>query len=121
MVGGGARIYFRPRLSAGPEITYIRGQNHSHLMVTGNLTVDLLAPPGQAGARVVPFVLVGGGLFQTREQFLTGTFTSTEGAFTAGAGVRGHLADRVTLGADVRIGWELHVRVSGTVGIRLGR
>ena len=45
----------------------------------------------------------------------------TEGAFTAGGGVRAFASDRVTVGIDARVGWELHLRVNGFVGVRLGR
>jgi hypothetical protein len=50
-----------------------------------------------------------------------GDYTSTEGAFTAGGGVRTLLGDRIILGGDVRIGWELHIRVGGTIGVRFGQ
>lgn len=50
----------------------------------------------------------------------TGTFTSSEGALTAGGGVRAVLGDRVIIGVDARLGWEPHVRVNGVVGVRLG-
>jgi hypothetical protein len=70
---------------------------------------------------VTPFLVVGGGVFQTHETFLAGSFTSSEGAFTAGGGVRVAAGDRVTIGVDARVGWELHVRVGGVLGIRLGR
>jgi hypothetical protein len=53
-------------------------------MVTGNVTCDVLSPAKGRARRVNPFVVIGGGLFQTRERFLSGTFTSSEGAFTAG-------------------------------------
>jgi hypothetical protein len=120
-VGGGAgRFYVSPRISLGPEVAFIQGDNHSHLMATGNITVDLLSPvAGSRARRVTPFVVVGGGLFQTRSRFSTGTFSSNEGAFTAGVGVRALVGDRVTVGVDTRIGWEPHIRVSGVVGIRL--
>jgi hypothetical protein len=65
-------------------------------------------------------MVVGGGLFRTHENFVNQDFTSQEGAFTAGGGVRISLADRITAGFETRIGWELHVRVNGFVGIRLG-
>ena len=68
----------------------------------------------------MPFVTAGAGLFQTREELPRETYTSREGAFTAGGGVRTALGDRATAGVDVRVGWEMHVRVNGTVGIRLG-
>jgi hypothetical protein len=118
MVGGAARWYLSPRLSIGPEFLYINGSNHSHLVLTGNVTFDLLP---ETESHVIPFVVAGAGMFQTRETFFNGDFTSTEGAFTAGGGVRASVSDRVTVGIDARIGWELHVRVNGFVGVRLGR
>ena len=121
-VGGTARVYVLPRVSIGPEIAYIAGDNHSHLMLTGNVTVDFLGPTGSQPRRVTPFAVVGAGLFQTREQFPNNeTFTSNEGAFTAGVGVRGTIGDRVFVGAEARVGWELHLRLNGLVGVRLGK
>ena len=115
MVGGAFRWYPFRRVAIGPEIIYIAGDNHSHLVLTGNLTFDLLA-----NRAVTPFLVVGGGLFQTRESFPSGGFTSNEGAFTVGGGVRAAAGDRVTIGLDTRIGWETHVRVNATIGVRLG-
>jgi hypothetical protein len=120
-VGGALRYYVLPRVSVGPEVAYVRGDRHSHLMLTGNVNVDLLGAVNGRPRPVTPFAVVGGGLFRTREQFSSGTFTSSEGAFTAGAGVRALVGDRVTIGAEARVGWELHLRVNGIVGIRLGR
>ena len=117
-IGGAARFYVSPRISLGPEVAYISGDSHQHLVLTGNLTFDFLSQ-----RRVTPFVLAGGGIFHTREEFrfINSTSTHTEGAFTAGGGIRALLGNRVTVGTDVRVGWELHVRLSGTIGIRLGR
>lgn len=120
LVTGAFRVYVRPRISIGPEIAYIDGNNHSHLMVTGNLTWDALASGGSPPP-VMPYLVVGVGVFQTRERFTSGDFTSTEGSFTAGGGARATVMDGVTLGVDVRVGWELHVRVAGLLGLRLGR
>lgn len=118
--GGAGRFYVSPRISIGPEISYISGGNHSHLMLTGNVTFDLL--PGGSTSRVTPFAVVGGGLFRTTESFPNNeTFSHNEGAFTAGGGVRALVGDRLILGAEARVGWETHVRVSGLVGVRLGR
>jgi len=116
MAGGAFRWYPLRRVAIGPEIVYISGDNHSHLVLTGNLTFDLLA-----NRAVTPFLVVGGGLFQTHESFPVGDFTSNEGAFTLGGGVRVAAGDRVLIGLDTRIGWETHVRVNATVGIRLGQ
>ena len=119
--GAAGHVYLSPRISVGPEIAFVQGQNHRHFMATGNLTCDLVDPSNARGRRVTPFVVVGGGLFQTHENFPVGDFTSTEGAFTAGGGVRTLLGDRVTLGIEARVGWEAHIRVNGMVGVRLGR
>jgi hypothetical protein len=120
VVGGGIRWYLGYRTSVGPELVYMRNDNHSHVMVTGNVTWDLLAPVNGRSTSITPFLVAGGGLFQTRETFFSGSFTSSEGAFTAGGGVRGPLGDRMTIGIETRVGWELHLRVSGLVGLRLG-
>jgi hypothetical protein len=118
-IAGAARWYVSPRIAVGPELLYIRGDNHSHLALTGNLTWDLL--PEASRPTATPFLVVGAGLFQTRETFPSGNFTSTEGAFTVGGGVRSRVGNRVSVGVDARVGWELHVRVGGFVAVRLGR
>ena len=121
MVGGAGRFYLSPRIAIGPELLWISGQNHSHTVLTGNLTLDFIAPTAGRPARVTPFLVVGGGMFQTRESFFGEDSTHTEGAFTAGGGVRAAVGDRVTVGVDARIGWEAHLRINGVVGVRLGR
>ena len=121
MIGGAGRFYLSPRVAIGPELLYISGENHSHTVLTGNLTFDFIAPVAGRPARVTPFLVVGGGMFQTRESFFGDDFTHTEGAFTGGGGVRATVGDRVTVGVDARLGWETHFRVNGVVGVRLGR
>ena len=121
MFGGAARFYLLPRVSIGPEVAFVDGDRHSHLMLTGNLTYDFLGPVNGRPRTVTPFVVVGGGLYRTRESFFgTETFTHNEGAFTAGGGVRALLGRSVIVGGDVRIGWELHVRLAGFVGVQFG-
>lgn len=119
MFGGAARWYVSPRVGLGPEALYIAGKNHSHFVLTGNVTFDLLRPANGGARLVTPFVVIGGGLYQTSESFPSGPYRSNEGAFTAGGGVRIAASDRVTLGVDTRIGWEPHLRVNGFVGINL--
>lgn len=121
MIGAAGRFYLTQKLAIGPELLRISGNNHSHLVLTGNVTFDVIAPKGGRPAPVSPFLVVGGGMFQTRESFANGDFTHTEGAFTAGGGIRAAVGNRVTVGVDARAGWELHLRVNGVVGIRLGR
>jgi len=117
-LGGTVRWHLTPRVSVGPEILWINGSNHSHLVLTGNVTFDLLDPRNGQRAPITPFIVVGGGMFRTNESFFNGEFSSTEGAYTVGGGVRANPNDRLTLGVDARLGWETHVRVSGFVGVR---
>jgi outer membrane protein with beta-barrel domain len=120
LVGGAGRFYVTPRLAMGPEFAYIDGDQHSHVMVTGNLTFDFLGVVAGRPPKVDPFVVIGGGWFRTRESFSNGLFTSNEGAFTAGGGARVHIGRRVYVAGEARIGWETHIRVNGAVGFRLG-
>src|SRR5262245_6390306 len=116
--GGAGRFYLSPRVSVGPEITFSAGREKIHVMATGNVTIDLADP----GAAVTPFVVAGMGLFHTSETFPGGrNSTHNEGAFTAGGGLRANLGERVSAGAELRVGWELHVRANGFIGLRLGR
>jgi hypothetical protein len=116
LVGGSARWHLSPKISIGPELIYIAGDNHSHFVATGNLTVEF-NPDGS----VLPFFVVGGGVFQTRDTFFGTAVSSSEGAFTVGGGVRGRVTDRVSVGLDARVGWEPHLRIGAVVAIRLGR
>jgi len=118
IVGAAGRVYLTPRLAVGPEFVYMRGPNEDRdLFLTGNLTFDMLPPVDGRPRRVTPFLVAGGGFFQHSDRFGPSSFTSYEGAFTAGGGVRGRFNDRVYALADVRFGWELHVRVNAGVGI----
>lgn len=118
-LGVAAHWYLTPRISVGPEFTFIAGDSHSHQVLTGNVTFDFLSPRGGA-LRATPFVVIGGGLFRTSEAFSGASFSSSEGAFTLGAGFRAPISDGVTAGIDARIGWEAHLRLTGVVGVRLG-
>jgi hypothetical protein len=100
MVGSAGRFYLSPRIAIGPEVLYISGDNHSHLVLTGNVTFDVIAPAGRRPPRVIPFLVAGGGMFQTRESYFNEDFTHIEGAVTAGGGVRAAVGGRVTVGRE---------------------
>ena len=78
MIGAAGRFYLTPRIAVGPELLYISGDDHSHTVLTGNLTFDLIGPAAGRPARVTPFLVVGGGMFQTREWFFGDDFTHTD-------------------------------------------
>jgi hypothetical protein len=118
--GAAGRVYLTPRLALGPELVYMRGPNSDRdLFVTGNLTFDVMSPLQGRPRRVTPFLVAGGGFFQHSDRVGNFSFTSYEGAFTAGGGVRGWITDRVYALVDVRFGWELHMRVNAGIGIGL--
>jgi hypothetical protein len=122
IVGGTYRAYISPRVALGPELVYFDGSgDHSDLAATVNLTFDLRRPDGRRPRRVVPYLLAGGGWFQYRDAFQGIRFTSSEGALTGGGGVRVWPSHSMYLGAEYRLGWELHARLSGHVGWSLGR
>ena len=131
--GVAARWYLTPRVSIGPEFTFISGESHSHRVLTGNLIFDVVKPvrrsakreggPRAGKSRLTPFIVIGAGVFNTLESFsFTGEkFSSSEGAFTVGGGVRAPLNDRVSVGADARLGWEPHFRLTAFASARLGK
>jgi hypothetical protein len=122
LLGAGARYYLSRRFSIGPELQYMIGPDSDRdLVLTGNVVFDVLAPTADRPRRTTPYLVAGGGLFRHSDRFGNDRFSSTEGAFTAGVGVRGWVSDRVFLALDARLGWEPHLRLAGTVGLALGR
>lgn len=115
VLGGALRFPLAPRLSVGPEIVYMNGPgDHSDLLITGNVTFDLVHPRRWA-ASVTPFLVGGFGAFGYRSD----RFSSWEGGFTGGGGVRVWMTSRVYATGEFRIGWEPHYRVTGTIGVAL--
>lgn len=121
VLGGSVRRHVTPRVSIGPELVIMNNSallRDRLMMLTGNVVFDAFPSNGSAARRVIPFVVAGGGIFAGREQFGTGPYWATDPAFTAGAGVRAKVSDAVSLGAEYRLGWELHQRLSGSVSFR---
>jgi Outer membrane protein beta-barrel domain len=119
-LGGSIRWYVTSRVSVGPEITYMIGPGTDRdLLVTGNFTVDFRDPRGPA--RLVPYVLVGAGLFRHSERFGGQTFTSQEPGATVGVGVRFRVTPHLSIAPEVRLGWEPHMRIGATVAYRFGQ
>jgi hypothetical protein len=123
--GGSARWQVTPRLGIGPEVTYMIGPRYDRdLFVTGNVTWDFVRTAPPRAGRVVPYVLGGAGYFRHFDRLgpLGRTsYATNEGTFTAGGGARVWVSPRVYVGGEWRVGWELHTRVGGTVGILFAR
>lgn len=120
LIGAAWRGYVTRHITLGPEVQFMAGPGSDRdLILTGNVMVDLLARTADRPRRTTPYLVLGGGLFRHTDRFLTGTATSTEGAFTLGAGMRTWVSERVYVAADARLGWEPHMRVAGLVGVAL--
>jgi hypothetical protein len=115
--GGAVRFHLTPRISVGPEVIFALGPgDDSDIFLTGNLTFDFVAPQGTY-PQAVPFVVAGGGWFRHSDTFGNESFSSSEGALTAGGGVRVRMSEAVAAGVEFRTGWEPHMRVTGFVSI----
>lgn len=115
VVGGHVRFPLTPRLTIGPEVTYMVGpRSDRDLVVTGNLWVDLIAPDRSEPVRVVPFLVVGGGIFTHSER----GYSSTEASITGGGGLRVWITDQVYVAPEFRVGWEPHARAMVSIGLR---
>jgi hypothetical protein len=118
--GGAGRVYLTPRISLGPEITYMRGPGDDRdWFFLGNVIFDFRRPVAGRPPRVSPFVIAGAGFFTHSDRVATGIYTSGEGTFAAGAGTRVHVTDRVYVMGDLRFGWEWHYRITGGVGVSM--
>ena len=111
------RLYLSPRVSIGPELTYVHDPGGERsLFLTGNVSIDLLRSRGGRPERVVPFVVAGGGFFRHTDPIGAQEFSHVEGAVTGGGGARIWLSKRIYAAAEGRIGWEPHIRITGTIG-----
>ncbi len=120
LIGAAWRGYVTRRISLGPEVQYMSGPGSDRdLILTGNVMVDLFPRTADRPRPTTPYLVAGAGFFRHNERFLTGTSTSTEGAFTVGVGLRTWVNERVYLATDARLGWEPHLRVAALVGVAL--
>jgi hypothetical protein len=118
--GGAGRVYLTPRISVGPEITYMRGPDADRdWFFLGNFIFDFRSPASGRPPRISPFVIAGAGFFTHSDRVGTGIYTSGEGTFAAGAGTRVLVTDRVYVMGDLRFGWEWHYRITGGVGLSM--
>lgn len=108
---GSVRWALTRRLSIGPELTYMAGPGHDRdLTLTGNLHYAF------RDVGISPFIVGGAGVFRHSDTFISGRFSSTEGGFTAGGGVRVPVGGRWYIAPEARVGWEPHSRLQVTVG-----
>ena len=113
LIGASVRVPVLDRLSVGPELVYSNGpEPQRNVQVLGSVWFDLVRTT--ADTRMVPYLVAGVGYQRQRDVV---AYDSGEGAFAAGGGARVHVSDRVYVGVDVRVGWELHLRTAAHVGV----
>jgi hypothetical protein len=113
LAGVGGRVWLTPRVAVGPEYTYWVGPgNDRDQTLTGNLTYAF------RDSGLTPFVVAGAGLFRHSDRFGSQTFSSSEGSFTMGGGMRIPFRAGWYIAPEARIGWEPHIRLHVAVGRR---
>lgn len=116
VVGAGAAWVLTPWIALGPEVLYMVGPDSDRdLFVLGTVRAALR----RYSEPVVPFITAGVGLLRHSDDFAGRTFSSNEGAFVAGGGVRIAATSRVYVAPEFTLGWEPHMRFSVNVGVRL--
>ena len=123
VLGGAVRVHLTPRVSVGPEVTYMVGPGTDRdTFLLGNVFFDFRAPRGGRPPSVTPFVVAGAGFFQNRMRFAAETFRHNSVGVAVGGGVRVSASERLYIAPDVRLGGEdPHLRVTVTVGVLLAR
>jgi hypothetical protein len=110
LAGGAVRYYLTPRLSFEPELMYFAGENnHWDIALTPNLAFDF-----RGGGSAVPYVVGGVGWMHSK----FGRFTTDDVYVSGRFGVKLFMTPGIYFAPEIGIGWEPHVRISGTVGFR---
>ena len=114
--GGGVEWVATRHIAVGPEVLYMIGPGDDRdLFVLGVARIGILP----LHRRVAPFVTGGAGMMTHSNRYGGQPFSSVEGAFIFGGGVRINATPRVYIAPEFTMGWEPHLRVSVTAGIRI--
>lgn len=123
VIGGRARVPLTGRISIGPEVLYMQGPDVDRdILLQATMTIDFTRGRGA----VTPYFIATGGLMWHRSEFGFGPDKPglqrrwmRGGYGSGGLGLRGRVADRVDLGVEGRIGFEISASLLGTVSYRL--
>ena len=114
--GGGVEWVATRHIALGPEVLYMVGPGEDRdLFVLGVARIGIRP----LARRVAPFVTAGAGMMTHSNRYGGQPFSSVEGAFVFGGGVRINATPHVYIAPEFTMGWEPHVRVSVTAGIRI--
>jgi hypothetical protein len=114
--GAGAEWVVTRHIALGPEVLYMVGPDSDRdLFVVAVARIGILP----FTSPVSPFVTAGAGLLRHSDDIYGQSFSSNEGAFIVGGGVRIAASPRVFIAPEFTLGWEPHMRVSVNVGVSL--
>jgi hypothetical protein len=106
------RYYFLPKLAAELEFQYLHlNRFHHDRVLLPSIVWDIRR------GRIVPYLSGGAGIGRTYNSFQASRgFISTEVFAQGGGGVKIYLDDHWYIAPEFKVGWELHARISGTIG-----
>ena len=125
VVGAAPRFYVSPRVSIGPEFVYMIGPEYVRdIFLTGNIWFDFFDQPPSRINRFTPYLVGGVGvMFHRNFLFNEGAarWFHKETGFSGGLGLRVAVGDRWYIAPEIRLGSELHARLTAALGYRFGR
>lgn len=117
VAGGAARIRLFRGLGVQPELAYMyRSQQDRDFVLIPNLIWEF-----RRDGRIVPYAIGGAGLLNHRETWDAFNANVNAWIFQGGFGTKIFLNRKVFVAPEVRIGWEPHIRITGTFGYVLRR
>jgi hypothetical protein len=118
-LGGGFRLYLRPQLAVGAEVTHLRGPGADRDWVfAGKGTWDLMPDTGPTPRPLVLYAVASGGVLKHSDEFNEVPISKTAGFGNGGVGVRIALGRALFLAPEFRFGFEKHWHAGLIIGIR---
>ena len=116
-VGASARFYVTSRFAIEPEVAYLRlNRNHHDWLFMPNVSFDFRS----LNNRVVPYAIGGVGYLRVSDGFVR-LFTVDTWVAEGGGGAKIYLNRGVFVAPEARIGSELYVRATISLGYTFGR
>jgi hypothetical protein len=114
VIGAAGAIDLSPRLHLEPQFLYMDGpESDRDITLTGNISYDILVAKNSA-----LYLVGGGGLLRHTEDFASGSFSSYDGTFSGGIGIRFDLSENLFVAPEFRIGFEPLIQILGSAGFR---
>jgi len=115
VIGAAGVIGLTPRLRIEPQFLYMNGPDSDRdITITGNLLYDMWFTQKSA-----LYVVVGGGLLRHTQDFaVVGPFSSYDGTFSGGVGMRFDVSEKFYVAPEFRVGWDPLYQIAGMAGFK---